>query len=404
MIKDFRNVLRQEIGSAGWGAILFAIIMCGKTLGFGGQWFYPFSFLALVLAALANISHKVSFDSLSLIFLLYLPLTIVVNDVASIFDVWNRYLFFVVLFVAVSPLINSSYAVRFKESIFKVIILLCCLIASVSFVCYFIGVNLVQDMWHGGYQEYTENTAGTFGGITSHSMLLGPISGIGTLGAVWLATDRKHWYYYVLAVMCAGALLFSASRSSLIATLCALGILLFFSSRNKGKSTRRILGIILALVVSFPVWDSALKGLNAKNEGALTEGVNVNTRGEKWEIRLEEWKDSPVFGIGFCAVSERDAVGAGGRIEPGSSWLALLSMTGIIGFSLFVAVFIRGLRNTLRQWSPRSALIGAVLVLLGIHMTAEGHIFSAGSFLCMMVWLTLSCATEFRLRRPVVRK
>lgn len=403
MIKELKWLWRGEIRSAGWGAIFFAVIMCGKTLGFGGQWFFPLSFVALGLAALANLSHKVKCDALSMVFLLYLPVTIVCNEVPLIFNVWNRYLFFAVLFVAVSPLICSRYAVRFKANVFRVIILLCCLISAVSFVCYFLGINLVKDLWEGGYREYTENTAGTFGGITSHSMLLGPISGIGVLGALWLASTRNRWFY-LLALMCGGALLFSASRSSLISTLFASGALIYFSSRNKGKNTRRILGIILALIVTFPLWNSALKGVNAKNGGEITEGVNVNTRASKWEYRIEEWKDSPVFGVGFCAVSGRDSVGVGGKIEPGSSWLALLSMTGLIGFTLFAAMFIRGLRHSLGQWTPRSALIGSVLLLLGIHMTAEGHIFSAGSFLCLMVWLTLACATEYNIQSVVPRK
>lgn len=403
MIKGILNGWFSEAKIAGWWAILFAFIMCGKTLGIYGQWIYPLSIVILSLTVIANLSHRTTFDSLNLIFLLYLPLTLIINHIPSVFNVWSRYLFFVILSIAVSPLINSSYAVKFKENSFRVIIISCGIIASISFVCYFLGINLVIDIWKGGYREYTNNTAGTFGGITAHSMLLGPISGIGTIGAIWLATTRNK-SFYIVAIMCIGSLLFSASRSSLISTICAAGVFFYFSSRDKEKNTRHIIGIIIVLICSFPLWGSALKGITAKNEGSITEGVNINTRSEKWDYRIKEWEESPIFGIGFCVVSDLDEVSQDGKIEPGSSWLALLSMTGLIGFTLFAAMFIRGLRNTLRQWSPRSALIGAVLVLLGVHMTAEGHIFSAGSFLCMMVWLTLACAIEYRGRPSCVRK
>lgn len=162
-----------------------------------------------------------------------------------------------------------------------------------------------------------------------------------------------------------------------------------------GKNTKRIIVILFAAIIAYPVWSPALEGINTKNQGDITTGIDISSRTSKWEIRLQEWEESPLYGIGFCSVSAADDVSYGGKIEPGSSWLAVLSMTGAAGFILFAILFLKGLKHSLMQYSPEGSLLGGLLTLCGVHMVAEGHIFSAGSFLCLFFWLTLACASEF---------
>lgn len=42
------------------------------------------------------------------------------------------------------------------------------------------------------------------------------------------------------------------------------------------------------------------------------------------------------------------------------------------------------------------ALLTAILILVGVHMVAEGHIFSGGSYLCFLVWIIIGCATDYK--------
>lgn len=394
MVKDIKAFIGRFYNIVGWPAIAFAVIVCGKVLGFGSQIFYPLYYVALLFAVIYNLRHGLKFDFLFIAFLLSILLSILLNDIRPVFNVWDRFLFFIFLSLAVSSLINNENAIEFRLKAIVAILVFCTLISVVSFGCYFLGINLVKNLFGHGYLDYVTNTAGTFGGITSHSMLLGPISGFAALFCLYLALRYNRMFYF-LVVACLGSLLFSASRSSVLATIAGICILLLFYNHNIGKNTKRIIVILFAAMIAYPVWSPALKGINAKNQGEITSGIDISSRASKWEIRLQEWEESPLYGIGFCSVSETDDVSYGGKIEPGSSWLAVLSMTGALGLILFTTLYLKGLKHSLMQYCPEGSLLGGLLTLCGVHMAAEGHIFSAGSFLCLFFWLTLACASEF---------
>lgn len=263
-----------------------------------------------------------------------------------------------------------------------------------SFIAYFVGINYMRSMVNTSGLEVYQESVGLFGGLTTHSMLLAPISGVGAITATYIALNRNN-KYWILVIMCIGALLFSASRASLLATISGELALIYYFSAHKSIMVKRLVGIMFFAIISFPLWSGATEGINKKNKGDITSGINVDSRTLKWDARIEEWEDSPIYGIGFAAVSDRDDIGYNGMVEPGSSWLALLSMTGIIGFGLFLAIFIRAIKRTLMTNTPMGALLGGILVLLGVHMLAEGYVYAGGSYLCFMLWLTLGCATYY---------
>lgn len=245
--------------------------------------------------------------------------------------------------------------------------------------------------------SYLSNRAGTFGGITTQSMALGPISGIATLFMTYQVLDTSKKIYWLFAALCAASVLFAASRSAFIATVIGELAIFYTYSSSKTVVLKKIVPIVLILSVSYPLWNSALDGLQKKNHSELSNGIDMASRTNKWDSRLEEFKDSPLIGIGFVTVSERDYYDVNtGIIEPGSSWLATLSMTGILGFIVFCGMYFRGIHRTLKNQIKANRMVGCILILLGIHMIAEGHIFSAGAFLCFMVWITIGVATDSR--------
>lgn len=274
------------------------------------------------------------------------------------------------------------------------VLIACTLIATVSFIGYFFGINYMRNTYSGAVLDYFNHHSGTFGGLTNQSMLLGPISGVGVITCLYFAMKKKK-SFWILFIACLGSLLFSASRSSLIATIIGCLIFFIYFSKKLGKNIKALFVIAIVATATHSFWGSALIGITEKNKGALYSGLNLTSRQDKWEIRIDEWKSSPLYGIGFCAVSPRDTYSYDGKVEPGSSWLALLSMTGLIGFVLFCLIYIRACMSAFRPHMPEGALIGGLLVMLGVHMTAEGHIFSAGSFLCFLVWLVIGRATDY---------
>lgn len=395
MIKQLLNFIRGDIG---WIPFLFAAAMSAKVLGFSVGPIDMICYGLLVVSAGYMVAKGLITDKLSLIFIVFIPLSILLAQPNPVFRSGMRYVLFLLLFIVVSPLNKSLVGQQFRSKVLKGVFICCATIGIVSFFCYFLGINLMRNTYSGEMMDYyMENKAGTFGGITSQSMLLAPISGIGALACCYVQMKTHKNIFWVLAAMCMGSLLFAASRSSLMATLAGVGALFFYFSQKAGRQVQRIIVILALLFVTNPLWNSALEGITQKNQGTeISSGVKTDSRQEKWSIRIEEWKDSPVWGIGFVAVSDRDNYHPTlGVIEPGSSWLAVLSMTGIVGFFLFCRIFYRAIKNSLFRRTPEGALLGGALVLVGVHMLAEGHVFSAGSFLCFLVWLIIGCATDY---------
>ncbi|MDP2455208.1 MULTISPECIES: hypothetical protein [unclassified Kaistella] len=96
------------------------------------------------------------------------------------------------------------------------------------------------------------------------------------------------------------------------------------------------------------------------------------------------------FSIGFDSDS--------GKVEPGSSWLALLSMTGIAGFILIVFIFLSALIYLFKNKNDYiiSGILGSLLLFFMIHMSAEGYILAAGSLLFFYIWLLLGVIEGYK--------
>jgi hypothetical protein len=139
----------------------------------------------------------------------------------------------------------------------------------------------------------------------------------------------------------------------------------------------------------------------------LTEKGMLHTRKYLWRNRWEEFNDSPLWGIGMGVdkfIMSRTEYGTV-VVEPGSSWLAILSMTGLIGAGglfLLVASHLKKLITKLDNFPPGiRAEIAAIGIFWSIHAIAEGWIFAAGSILCLFFWLWLGYVANLGTLRPL---
>ena len=139
----------------------------------------------------------------------------------------------------------------------------------------------------------------------------------------------------------------------------------------------------------------------------LTEGISrkgppdrpsgPSTRRDHWDQRITEFLGSPYVGIGFGAVDLSADGGSiysdDGRVETGSSWLAIASMLGVLGClhscRSSAARFGRLRRIATRGDEVVVGYLASLLVFWAAHMLAEGYILAAGSFLFANVWLLL---------------
>lgn len=392
MIRQIIDYVKYDIG---WIPFVCAFLMLDKNLAFKIPFLYEIVNLILFVIPLYLMSRfgLPKLDKLTFGFLIISLLSLLLNNVNPVFHAYERLMLFTLLLLSFSPLLQSDCAREFRAKVFVMVLWGAVLISVISFFCYFLGINYMKI--EGG--SYLLNKAGTFGGITTQSMALGPISGIATLFMTYQALETSKKIYWLCAALCAASVLFAASRSAFIATVIGELAIVYTYSSSKTVVLKKIVPIVLILCVSYPLWNSALDGLQKKNHSELSNGIDIASRANKWDSRLEEFKDSPLIGIGFVTVSERDYYDVNtGIIEPGSSWLATLSMTGILGFIVFCGMYFRGIHRTLKNQIKANRMVGCILILLGIHMIAEGHIFSAGAFLCFMVWITIGVATDSR--------
>ena len=127
----------------------------------------------------------------------------------------------------------------------------------------------------------------------------------------------------------------------------------------------------------------------------MNSGI-FDSRSEKVNARWNEFRESPIIGIGFSVIDTKyDRIKVNGAIEPGSSWLGILSMTGIIGFLLFFAIIYR---SWLIVHNRRLSLYDGLIVVISIHMLVEGYVFSAGSLQCIVLWTILGTSFDFGKR------
>ena len=323
-------------------------------------------------------------------------LSIVLNDIPTVYQPWMRFIFFVIVTIVASPFIQSDFYDKFRVTLFKYIHLLLTLVIIIS-----IPFIITRERGIAG-----------FGGFTNHSMLLAPISAVTLMTLLYLLFKGKYNKIVIISLIIVTfiALLLAASRVSLGGTVIAI-IYFFYRlyNNNKRKFATIAISIIALMTLSYPLWGSYMEGIEKKNQAQITETGEKNYTGTRdilWQQRIREFKSSPLVGVGFgyaeyvTNINERTGritykKSDSGVVEPGSSWLGALSMTGLLGFTALLVLWFKSLKNCWRV-EKRDKLfgvyIGSTLIFWAVHMIAEGQIFASGGFLFFMVWITFGAA------------
>jgi hypothetical protein len=239
-------------------------------------------------------------------------------------------------------------------------------------------------------------------GVTVHSILLGAIAGISMIlifaTAIHFRKPYLHWpMFFVSFITC----LLAASRVAVLAGCAGCLAVLVFQVRSQINQVFLLLSIV---ILSLAVWTFFDLGASHISDiytaGQLSEYTQelaikgfVNTRDRLWSNRLIEFENNPFFGVGIGVDTfaiRKDSLPSG-AVEPGSSYLTVLSMTGIFGAGGLLLLFasLGG-----RFWSrivmlttiERAQFVG-VGTFWAIHAVAEGWIFAGGSILCLFFWI-----------------
>ncbi len=295
-----------------------------------------------------------------------------------------------------SPLIRSNTARIMREGLWRNL--------SWSAVL----ITLLSIIWRiGGFQGPILYTKQGYPGITAHAMLFGPLAGIATLFLLSKSLSQKKYWLLVVVIICFFAAFASASRTAIAATFTGcLTVLTMALRKGKLQTWLRILSPVVIVLALYMIVNPEAKTTSGfLNVEDLQQKGLGNTRERVWGMRLQEFKENPVMGLGIGMSNAYEETLASGAVkgftaavEPGSAYLVVLSMTGAVGATSLLLVIGAGLNSLRKKWGKipleRKYQITGIGLLLFVHGVAEGWIYSAGAVLCLFFWLWLGIVRD----------
>lgn len=351
-------------------------------------------YLCMALFAVSCINGKSQRINKQFIFLLLVAAaSIIFNNPPSLFKPWERWAFFTFMCFPISPLFENEKFRRHRLNAFKFLLWLSAIVGVSSFFCYLLGINYMRNFYTG---EYSVNNAGWFGGITVHSMLMGPISALGATFITWEVSCAKtnfvknRYIAYFIIFACISSALLSASRGATAAAIIGCSVVYMLRNGKQGsKMTNGLIGLVFIGIVTQPLLKPFTTMIAEKQNKNLDGGSTLLSREGKWEGRINEFASSPIIGIGFCVVNvnSEDYDEVTGTIETGTSWLSILSMLGIFGVILIWKLVFKPMVRLYKRMNRQDVLFFGIFCVFLLHMATEGYIFAGGNFMFFCFWL-----------------
>lgn len=325
-----------------------------------------------------------------LFFISAIFLSIWLNDIPALFRVPSRTFAFLSLVFMVGPFFVNDRLIHMRRLLFVRTLLVLRWIVFISFLLKFIAPDLAT------------NRSG-FCGLVTHSMVLSPLAGICTLYSLYrfYLTEKRQERYKESACLCICflILLLSGSRGALAATVVGFAFFYIRLYRHRmGKLLQTGLFILLLVVSTSALWWPYTERLRQKTESSRKNGGTVASRERIWQDRIDEFTAFPLFGVGFSSYnldyiqSEHTINRQSGTIEPGTSWLFLLSSMGIYGFLSFLLPLAYSIYILFKELDTglNGGLLCSIMILFSVHMLIEGYVTASGAYLCFLLWLSLS--------------
>jgi hypothetical protein len=292
---------------------------------------------------------------------------------------FKKYLSLLIVMVLVGPLILSVRTRLFRKSAWS------------AFKWSAILISFLSCLWY--FARLPNLGRGDFNGILAHSMLLAPYAGMGAcfFSIKFLEGKLKSLF---LILLCMIPLLLAGSRAAVLSFIISY-IFIFISFVNTRHVISRVPVIFTALLIIFILFTLATGSFynyiqdSDYTQTLLNKGLK-NTRVDSWNRGIKDFFTKPLLGVGV-GVSENnmsEIINGNALVEPGSSYLAVLAMTGITGSLCMILLIIKLLKGKYNK-IQENIEVYAILIFLLVHGQFEGWILSAGSSLCFVFWLSL---------------
>ena len=354
--------------------------------------FFQILLYGTLLLVLIIFLKKVRIEMRMLLFVIVAAISLILSDADARYNSSARFFTWLLLLLTIGPLFYNSNLIRFRNQLFDTSLFTFMLIGGFSFL-----------YWLAGFPNLGR---GHFTGLMNHSMQLAPIASLGGVYAFYQFTIARYlhskYIFIGLTVLNVLTVLLAASRIAFISLLVGLIILLFF---NKFRFRKLIISTVVLITIAMGIDlntsdvyipDKTNDGIASK---ILERGLK-NTREELWDNRVQEFKANPFFGVGFATQDDKLSnvkIDDKGHIEPGSTYLMVLSMTGVVGAFAMCFFFLKPIlsRNFWKRIASVERYKLASYGFFSIHFIAEGYIFSSGSLMAFIFWLLVGATYPY---------
>lgn len=376
--------------------VFFLMDMSGLIGNIGYYLYYPAIFVMATYCLFNN--NQVSF-----IYLLYIGacfLSIILNDIPSYYLIEFRFITFIVLLVAFSPLVNSRSIALLRLRLLYFATIFSVILVFINFIIFQAGglTDLQMDVYArtGIYFGTTANNEfATLGAISTMYIITFLVS---------FATKIRIWENVILLLLlfcCISMMLIASSRTAFIGTIISIVFIAIYANKKNWRFLPiTFIALLAFFTLAFVLFAGDMRGMIEYKQAGDVSGVNVYSRQSMWEMRLDEFKSSPMCGIGFATISNpTEFARERGVIEAGSGWLSVLSQTGILGGVCMLFMLIPNILFLFRNKNTSYSfiwLVGLCVIFL-ISPISEAYITTVGAVLCCLFWLTLSVVDSFRI-------
>lgn len=357
----------------------------------------PLSFVSLLSLAVFLTSHprRTFLNKPLACFVAIYGLSLLLHPTPEPWLRTQRFIAFLIGMLCFSPLLTSDSLAKIRLRISAITYYVLSAMVFLSFLVWLASfIRFGEDgIWKSGIHNYG------FCGIFKVGMVLSPVSAIIAITSAFLLLEGKckikpflnGLILFTGIIMCVAG----GSRIASVGLFLSLASLLIIKRHVLAQMLHSRLAIAMALsgtillIASSPY---ALSVIRHKNMIGESHGSLFYSRERLWHDRIEEFASSPLTGIGYANEfpSERNK-GSLTEIEPGSSWLALMSYGGLVGLGCFLW-FSSSLARMLYRIRDdgRFPICLAILLFLVINAFTEGWLMFAGSIIFPVFWLATS--------------
>lgn len=221
---------------------------------------------------------------------------------------------------------------------------------------------------------------------------------------LYLLIGGKRLHCFTFMLINLAGLTLSSSKGGLLAFGTGAAVFFLLTPEHRRKIVAVLATALLVVVVTYfvsedtrPTFDRLLfstSGTDAFSIGELDEKSSLGRRLELWTESLEVWKDNILLGVGkgnsnLNATEVRDERGSpkdphgdgadvGGMVTH-SIYISILSENGLIGFTIFIGIFLYFIITSLRgifAGEPGSLAVAVRVVLLAAFcgILAQGSV------------------------------